>query len=159
MGFVTDWIYNNPTWLWGGILIALLVGTACIALSIFHRFVHLDVRKAHNDLAGFLVAVISVVYAVLLAFIAIATWESYTQAEDLVQNEADYVDSIYRDTVGLPPNVARQIRDDLQAYVNTVVNVEWPIQATGVSSQAGPKCCASCMRRWQRCSRRISGNP
>jgi hypothetical protein len=40
---------------------------------MFHRLVHVDVRKAHNDLAGFTIAVVGVLYAVLLAFIAIAT--------------------------------------------------------------------------------------
>ena len=39
---ITDWIYNNPTWLWGSIMILLLCGGACIGLAIFHRVVHLE---------------------------------------------------------------------------------------------------------------------
>jgi len=134
---ILDFIYGSPTWLWGSILMMLLVGSACSGLYIFHRSVHLELRKAHNELAGFTVAVISVVYAVLLAFIAIATWQSYIEAQDLVQREADYVDSIYRDTIGLPPEVGREIRADLQQYVDVVANVEWPVQKDGKPSEAG----------------------
>ena len=79
---ILDWIYSTPTWLWGTVVVITLDGAACIGLVIFHRLVHLEVRRAHNELTGFTVAVISVTYAVLLAFIAIATWESFTSSED-----------------------------------------------------------------------------
>jgi hypothetical protein len=131
MKVIIDWIYSNPTWLWGSILVALSMGLACLGLAIFQRVIHLDIRRAHNDLAGFTVAIISVTYAVLLAFIAIATWESYTSAQEIVDNEAEYVGSIYRDTQGLPNSMGREIRADLRAYINTVICDEWPTQAAG----------------------------
>ena len=87
---IIDWIYNNPTWLWGTVLVALFTATSCGGLLVFHRLVHVNVRRAHNDLAGFTIAVIGVLYAVLLAFIAIATWESFSRASDIVENESDY---------------------------------------------------------------------
>ena len=67
MNVIIDWIYNNPTWLWGSILIVLFTSAACGGLLIFHRMVHVNLRRAHNDLAGFTIAIISVLYAVLLA--------------------------------------------------------------------------------------------
>jgi hypothetical protein len=69
----------------------LLDTAACIGLVFFHRVLHLDLRRAHNELTGYSVAVISVTYAVLLAFIAIATWESFTNSEDIVDREADWL--------------------------------------------------------------------
>jgi hypothetical protein len=128
---IVDWIYNNPTWLWGSILVGLFTGAACAGLAIFHRFVHVELRRAHNELAGFTVAIISVVYAVLLAFIAIATWESFTAAEQVVDSEADYVSSIYRDTQGLPLKESAAIRGDLQEYFRVVLKDEWPVQRRG----------------------------
>ncbi len=134
---ITDWIYNNPTWLWGTILVSFFSISAGVGLYIFQRLVHVDLRRAHNELAGFIVAVISVTYAVLLAFIAVATWESFSHAQDVVDNEADYVGSIYRDTQGLPPEMGQAIRDDLQQYVATVVSVEWPEQRQGKTPDQG----------------------
>ncbi len=134
---INDWIYNNPTWLWGSLLVIVFSGVAGLGLLIFHRAVHVDLRRAHNDLAGFIVAVISVTYAVLLAFIAVATWESFSHAQDIVDNEADYVGSIYRDTQGLPPAMGQAIRDDLQQYIRTVVDQEWPVQREGLTPEQG----------------------
>jgi hypothetical protein len=54
-----------------------------------------------------------------------------------VDSEADYVGSIYRDTQGLPPAVGQPIRDDLQQYVTTVVNQEWPVQQGGKTPDQG----------------------
>ena len=93
---------TDPTWLWGSILVGGCTIAACCGLLLFHRLVHVKLRRAHNDLAGFTIAVIGVLYAVLLAFIAIATWESFSKASDIVEAESDYAGGIYLDTQGLP---------------------------------------------------------
>ena len=126
---ITDWIYNNPTWLWGSILVAGSTVLACGGLLIFHRLVHVKLRRAHNDLAGFTIAVIGVLYAVLLAFIAIATWESFSKASDII--EAESAGGIYLDTQGLPEAKAKPIRDAVARYVSVVIEDEWPIQRAG----------------------------
>lgn len=136
---VNEFIYNNPTWLWATLVVALVVAVSCLGLAGFHRLVHLELRKAHNELAGFTVAIISVTYAVLLAFIAIATWESYSRAESIVQSEADFVGSIYRDTQGLPADMGRDIRADLREYVGIVIQREWPQQRNGEMPSEGWK--------------------
>jgi hypothetical protein len=134
---ITDWIYNHPTWLLGVVLIGAATTAAALGLIIFHRFVHLEIRRAHNELAGFIVAIISVMYAVLLAFITIATWEAFSQAQSITDNEADYLGSIYRDTEGLSPSMGQGIREDLKSYVSTVVNQEWPMQQQGKTPDQG----------------------
>jgi hypothetical protein len=55
--------------LWGTILVAPFTAISCGGLLVFQQLVHVSVRKAHNDLVGFTIAVIGVLYAVLLAFI------------------------------------------------------------------------------------------
>src|SRR5260370_1801487 len=136
---IVDWIYNNPTWLWCPIVVAIFIGAACGGLLIFHRLVHLKLRKAHNDVAGFTFAIVGVLYAVLLAFIAIATWESFSRASDIVENESDYAGGMYLDTAGLPDAKGQEIRDALAKYVSVVVDVEWPIQRTGKTPDQGSK--------------------
>ena len=136
---IVDWIYNNPTWLWGPIVVAIFIAAACGGLLIFHRLVHVKVRRAHNDLAGFTFAIVGVLYAVLLAFIAIATWESFSRASDIVENESDYAGGMYLDTAGLPDAKGQEIRDALAKYVSVVIEVEWPIQRTGKTPDQGWK--------------------
>src|SRR5215469_1794958 len=136
---IVDWIFDNPMWLWGTVLVALFTAAACSGLLIFHRLVHVEVRKAHNDLAGFTLAVVGVLYAVLLAFIAIATWEAFSKASEIVENESDYAGGIYFDTQGLPQAKGQPIRDAIARYVSVVINEEWPIQRAGKTPDQGWK--------------------
>lgn len=50
-----------------------------------------DVRRAHNDLAGSSVAIITSFMRVLLVFIAVATWEAFAEARNIVEEEAGHI--------------------------------------------------------------------
>lgn len=139
MDWLVDWIYNNPTWLWGSILVCGTMLLAGLGLAVFHPFVDVEVRRSHNDLAGFSIAIISVVYAVLLAFIAVATWEAFSSAENVVQEEAGYIGNLYRDTAGFPDAIGGPMRTALKEYCDTVINAEWPLQQQGKRPNQGWK--------------------
>ena len=79
----------------------LFVLVSCIGLAIVQRLVPVKIRRSHNDIVGFTIAVVGVVYAVLLAFIAVATWETFRKSNTVVGDEASYV-AIFRNTIGLP---------------------------------------------------------
>ncbi len=72
---IRNWIYSHPIWLTGSIMVVLAVGLSCIGLFFFDRYVHISLRSRHNDVTGFIIAIIGVIDAVLLAFIAVAAWE------------------------------------------------------------------------------------
>jgi len=106
-------------------------GISCLGLLMVHRLLPHGIRSAHNDVAGFVLAIVGVTYAVLLAFIAVAVWQSFGQAEDLVETEANLVGNLYRDTSALPEPAASTLRDDLFVYAETVVQDEWPELSAG----------------------------
>ncbi|MFY9665406.1 MAG: hypothetical protein WAL67_15095 [Candidatus Cybelea sp.] len=93
-----------------------------------------QVRTAHNDRAGFILAVIGVIYAVLLAFVAIGAWERFQQAEARSYEEAGALATIFRDADSFPH--AAKLREMLRAYVRSVVVDEWPRMRDGGSSRA-----------------------
>jgi hypothetical protein len=101
------------------------------------------------DAAGFTIAVIGVLYAVLLAFIAIATWKSFSRASDIVESESDFAGGIYLDIQGLPLGKGQPIPDAVAHYVNVVINDEWPIRRAGkIPDQGGNRvaiCARSCL--------------
>src|SRR5258708_2776906 len=76
---------------------------------------------------------------ILLAFIAIATWESFSWASDIVENESDYAGGIYLDTQGLSQAKGKEIRDAVDRYVSVVIDIEWPIQRAGKVPDQGWK--------------------
>ena len=126
-----NWIYNSSPFLVTGVAVvaALLIST--LGLLLTYRLRDKPTRDAHGELAGFVVTNIAVLYAVLLAFIAIATWESYAKAIDVVQTEANLAANLSRDTVGLPASTAELLRAEVRQYLRVVIAKEWPAQRAG----------------------------
>jgi Protein of unknown function (DUF4239) len=132
-----SWIYSNPTILWGTLLIVFVVVVAMLGLAVANRFINVEVRRSQNDVTAAAMGIVGVAYAVLLAFIAVATWESYTAADKIVDVEASYIGDLYRDTVGLPDAEVAAIRTDIKKYLEQIVHEEWPSQQAGRINQAG----------------------
>ena len=97
-----SWLESLPT-LRAGIVV--VGGFVVLALAIGYlvaRFTSREIRTAHNDRAGFILAVIGVIYAVLLAFVAIGVWERFQQAEARSYEEAGALATVYRDAGSFP---------------------------------------------------------
>ena len=65
--------------------IGLLLGCISVSLAaggliLVQRLVPIAVRRQHNDVAGFIYAVLGVVYAVLLGLMVVAVWEEWNTA-------------------------------------------------------------------------------
>jgi hypothetical protein len=132
-----SWIYDNPTILWGTLLIVLVVAVATLGLTVANRFINVEVRRSQNDVTSAAMGIVGVAYAVLLAFIAVATWESYTGADRIVDVEASYIGDLYRDTIGLAEADVAPIRTDIKKYLEQIVHEEWPSQQAGHINQVG----------------------
>lgn len=132
------WIVGLPTTLAIAAVVGISVALSLLALVLVQISTPHRIRRAHNDVSGFTISVVGVIYAVLLAFIAVAVWEDFGKADALVQTEANLVGNLYRDTVGLPDPLARELRHTLFVYAEIVVQDEWPALAAGrVEDKAG----------------------
>jgi hypothetical protein len=126
-----DWLYNYPVWETGTVIVAVAVLLSWVGLFVFNRFVHVSIRSRHNDVAGFIIAIIGVIYAVLLAFIAVAAWASFDSATRVVQQEANLVGNLARDSGALPPAEHAAVQQALAQYLDIVISHEWPAQQAG----------------------------
>jgi hypothetical protein len=131
-----EWLGGLPTLQAAPIAMAAAAILATAGLLVFHRLVPHRLRRMHNDVAGFTLAIAGVIYAVLLAFIAVAVWQGYGQADSMVQIEANLVGDLYRGTAGLPDPQASKLRHALYVYAETVVQEEWPALAAGSDEDA-----------------------
>jgi hypothetical protein len=113
----------------------LIVGGACLAavfgLTVVQRLVPLEVRQRHNDVAGFIYAVLGVIYAVLLALVVIATWEEFGRARLTVEAEANALAEIFWLAHQLPEPEGRELQELCQSYAEEVVNVGFPLMEQG----------------------------
>ncbi|MBV8116613.1 MAG: DUF4239 domain-containing protein [Candidatus Eremiobacteraeota bacterium] len=127
-----EWIESLPTAGAGIVIVGGFVAATLVVGYIIERIAPREIRIEHNDLAGFILAVIGVIYAVLLAFVTIGVWERFQQAEARTYDEAGMLAVIYRDADSFPQR--REIRDQVRAYTEAVVSDEWPRMRRGEDS-------------------------
>ena len=127
------WLTTRPGWV---LVLFLFIFTALAMMGPY--LVRLRVRLAHlrgnNEVAGFKFAVIGVLYAVLLAFVVIISWERFHDAERAIAAEAGSAATLYRLAGGLDESSAAAMRVNLSAYLNSVLADDWPAMVRGRSS-------------------------
>ena len=117
----------------------LLVVTASVLIAVVghtlvERLVPSRTRQEHNDVAGFIYAVLGVIYAVLMALVVIAVWEDFAAAKDTVEREASELDDVFRLAHPLPEPEGRQLQELARSYAKVVVDEEWALMAQGRTS-------------------------
>lgn len=121
-------------WFWTLLFMVALPALAVRGALLVRRLVGAEVLARHNDVAGFIYAVIGVVYAVLLGFTAIIVWEQFRHAQEGVGHEANALVDLYRDSRVCPPEVRDAEERHVRTYARLVVEKEWPAMARNESS-------------------------
>jgi hypothetical protein len=117
--------------------IALAVALACTAQTFIHtRFKQTDF-VAHNEVAGFIIAVVGTLYAVVLGFFTVMVWQQYDGTRDRLALETAAVIDTWHDAVGFPGAIRSRVRTDMLAYTHEMIDVEWPKMQRGGWSVRG----------------------
>ena len=128
-----DMVYEYPLWA-VGILVAGAAALGAVVLGLAVRpLLSLELRRQDNDVAAAIFSVVGVTFAVLLAFVAMAVWEHYNAAKAASYAEAGSIRDVYYASLGFSDPEKSLLRDGILGYVETVVRVEWPAQARGMS--------------------------
>ena len=128
------WLTNRQGW----VLVLFLFLFTALAMTgpfLVRRRVRLARLRGNNEVAGFKFAVIGVLYAVLLAFVVIISWERFHDAESALAKEAGAGATIYRLAGGLDETSAAALRANLGAYLRSVLADDWPAMVRGHSSE------------------------
>jgi hypothetical protein len=127
---MTEVIYRIPTWLLGVLIVGLSAGLSALGLVVVHRLVPFENRRSHNDVAGYLSNIAAFVYAVLLAFIAVATWQDFGTAQSTAQLEANAASDVYRQAAGYPEPLRGRVREGIRLYAEAAIR-QWGREAKG----------------------------
>src|SRR5476649_629827 len=107
------------------LLAILCVGGAILfavaGVFIGRKVLHHKVQEGHNDVMVPLFLTAGVIYAVLLAFIVIAMWESYDNAKANTAEEASLMVPLYRDSLSMAPEKGAEMRLLLHQYAEGVI--------------------------------------
>jgi hypothetical protein len=110
-------------------IIVAAVFLALLGLALVRRTVPRDRLARHTDVAGYVYAVIGVIYAVILAQVVIAAWQEYQDARAVAGDEANAVLNLARLAQVWSDEDRERVEDALSAYARHVVDIEWPTMA------------------------------
>src|SRR5688572_6400182 len=118
---------------WSGFILFMVISIGVGVCSVFasRKFIGHEFLRRHNEVTAPVHAAISVMYAVLLGFVMIATWEQYDQAEGVVITEANQIFALDRDFSNIPVHLRNDIDSALLNYTHSVVNIEWSMMMSG----------------------------
>jgi hypothetical protein len=116
------------------VIIGGMVLLAVLGFVLVHRRIAVHVRHAHNDVAGFIYAVLGVMYAILLAYVTIIVWEQFDTVNSVVELEATNAYNIYHFADEFPDPYRSEVERITRQYLETTINEEWPLLADGKSS-------------------------
>ncbi|MDD5167057.1 MAG: DUF4239 domain-containing protein [Candidatus Omnitrophica bacterium] len=128
-----------PVFILGPAIVGGAALFSVLGLLIVRRFVHHSRLKVHHDIADPMLGAISAVYAVLIAFIVVAVWQSFDKTNANVQQEANYLADIYRDAEAFAPDFKEKVGILLREYREVVANLEWKAMQEGQMSPEAEK--------------------
>jgi hypothetical protein len=134
MPFIQYLLIHVPTFLLGFIIVFFYVFFTIVSFVLIRKFYPYERCKDHNDIAGFIFATIGVIYAVILAFTVVVTWEQFDKADEITSKEANCIASLYQDTMPFPAEFHARLRGELTDYVNAIINDEWKTMERGKRS-------------------------
>lgn len=116
----------------------IIIATIAFAIlgTLFFRkkFGHEHLSR-HNEVAGFIYAVIGVVYAVLIAFVVIVVWENLQEAHEIVEDEANSISAIQELSKGFSGDFSKQLLDAVDIYLTKTIEEDWKLMEQGHSIQ------------------------
>ena len=125
---LNQWFYSHPTWEVALAVCSVMVLVPLLGLWGFHRLVRWDAREADTTMVGLSYALCGSIYTVLLAFVAVGTYETLDKTAAIASDEANSLGGLDFDTAGLPPELAVRVRTDIEKYIDIVTGKEWPSQ-------------------------------
>jgi hypothetical protein len=133
------WLYQTRP-LYAAIVIMILIETiSLVGLFLARRFLirHFHASEGINDAISGTVQAIGVFYGITVGLIAVAVWNTYSQAGDLVSREASSIGALYRDVGGYPSPLREQLRAEIRNYAVFVIDDAWPAQKKGQVPEGG----------------------
>jgi hypothetical protein len=127
------WIYDIPAELLG-----LLFAFTFASFAVAGVFITRKIRGPRVHEEGWQEHVVIVLegafafFGLLLALVAIAAYDNYTDARSKTAAEASEVGSLYRIVSTYPEPIRGQLQADLRDYIRYVIEKAWPLQRDGI---------------------------
>ena len=143
---VQSLLYHFSTPVLGFLIVAIYIALSITGLCVVRKLFSSHTFKLHNDIADPLFTTLGTIYAVMLAFTLVVTWQSFDASSKNTAREANYLADLYRDSTPLPAAFKGELKTDLKKYVSAIITDEWAIMSSG--NGRSPKVQAEQQKLW-----------
>jgi uncharacterized membrane protein YeaQ/YmgE (transglycosylase-associated protein family) len=112
-----------PTWPLVIGVVGGAVGLAMLGNWLVRRWLPRDRPWEHNDVAGALLAVVTGLYGLVLAFVIVSVWENYRSAQEAVFSEATALAQVVTDSRCFPDTARAPITARVGDYITDVIDL------------------------------------
>lgn len=121
------WFLNLPTFLMVLIVMIIASSISFAALVIIRKKINWESFKENHEVAGFLFNALGLIYAVLIAFVVYATWDDYSAAERVCDDEANMLQNLYLISDNFPEQHKIELKNKILDYIQCVIDEDWPL--------------------------------
>jgi len=132
-----DTLYQIPPLAMLAIALLVALAFACGGQALIHRRFGSENFIHHNEVGGFIIAVVGTTYAVLLGFLTTVVWEHFTETQRHTASESSAAGNAWHTSVGFPYPVRSRIRNNMNSYAHIMIDEEWPAMRAGGFSTRG----------------------
>ena len=127
---MSNFYYGLPLWLQTvivlGAALAIGFGSSIGVRAIFG----LRTTEQETHIAITMMQLVAAYIGILLAFTGVEVWQDFQDAQTALHQEAATASELYRDLATYGPETG-PARDELRAYVASIVRSEWPLLQEG----------------------------
>lgn len=102
---------------------------AAIGVIVLERLIPAKRRAPHNEVFGFVYAVMGVFYGVILGMVMVTAWNTLDTARSDTYTESDALLQLYWYGQSLPQPQGAKVEGLAKEYATVVIKVEWPMLA------------------------------
>ena len=125
---LNNWFYSHPVWEVAAAVCFVTVVLPLVGLYFFHKVVPWNVREEDTSMVGLSYALCGGIFAVVLAFVAVGVYEAMEKTNVTAAAEANSLCNLVFDSAGMPKEIGSRIREEVDQYIDTVTEKEWPSQ-------------------------------
>jgi hypothetical protein len=92
--------------------------------------------SAHNAVAGMMLSIAGIVYAVVLGFVVVVAWQAFQRADTTAFAEVNAAADMYRYAPALGEPLATKVRADVRRYIRLEIDEDWPAMERGETNKA-----------------------
>ena len=135
------WIYDLPNWQLALGIISIYLMVAVTGLLLCRRWFYRRFTPSFesNEMTNGIFSGVGMLYGLLVGLVAVAAWGNYDSVDDLVSREASLVTSLYRDVSTLREPSRTVLREELEGYLEAVIQDEWPAHQSGLKLADGAR--------------------